>query len=232
MRARAKEPGNSLTRSRARAREVSTQRPEPLAPNIRALFLPHWLNDWHLLGEQWFERWILDFYADIPTHPWEHPSAFGRGAVCVVARLLQRTITPPCRIVAVSRRPKDPTLRRQNKVALLETFGVATVVLEISLNAANHKILSEFKRFLHNERRKRKIKLVAARPASIANLKRDFVVFALATAGWDIPSIQAQMAHMGCKPFPAGTDPKQFVRKIRSRYDRLSDEIEGTNWLP
>ena len=107
---------------------------------------------------------------------------------------------------------------------------MTTLLVEVSLNARDSEILAGLRDFLADARKQRKIRPTASRPASFANLKRDFVVYALSLEKWDIQSMQSQLAHMGCKPFPAGTDPKHFVRKIRHRYQQLSSEIaEPTN---
>lgn len=201
---------------------------QPLAPLVRrGLELPHLLCDWHLLGKQWFERFLLDFYADLPTHPWEDPAVFAEGAVRVVSRLLQRTATPPFRVIWVSRPRQTLTTCARTKPDL-EMLGVTTAIVQISHNASDAKIFSKMGKFLAKERKLRGCRLVHARPATVPNLKRDYVVFALSLAEWDIESIQQQLSHMGCVPFPTRTDPKHFVRKIRQRYLKLSDEIAGT----
>ena len=206
--------------------EVNANAKQPLAPGIaKGLELPYALNDWYLFKDKWFESGIYDFFADLPTNEWENPTAFAEGAIRVVERLLQKTSANPFRLCEV----QNISRRKINMVGLnsidQEDLGVITFTAQISLNANESRVVDQIKEFLATERKKRGIVVVSARPAQICNLQRDFVVYVLDRERWDINSIQIQLKHMGSLPFPEKTDPKLFVRKVRSRFSRIEEEI-------
>lgn len=204
-----KKTGNANARKRPsrQSRRSRTAPIQPVGPGVRRGFnLPYRLSDWHLLGKKWFENGIYDFFADLPAHFWEHPSTFAEGAIRVVTRLLQRSATQPFCVQKLHVKPRSTSFRYKNRLHT-DDFSVVVATVEFSLNAPDAHIVQRVKNFLAQERQKRGITVISAHPAKYENLKRDLVIYVLDQEGWDIPSIQAQLTHMGCIPFPMPVDP-------------------------
>lgn len=207
--------------------ETKAENKNPQAKGIaRGLSLPGGLDDWHLLGDKWFENNIYDFFADLPTHPWEDHKAFARGAFQVVDRLIQKTVFEPFSVLKAGR-PRGKINLLDNKNTTHIDFGVIAFVAKVSLHAPESRVVNGFKKFLAAERKKRGVTIVSARPSKMDHLQRDLVVYVLDREGWDIASIQIQLEYMKSCPFPPKVNPKVFVRKVRARFKKIEEEIAG-----
>jgi len=195
-----------------------------IAPSVPDGFdLPYAIDDWYLMGKNWYAKGCYDFFADIATHPWEDPRVFGEGALLVVSRLRQASPFPPFR---EGKWPKRLPFKTSGAAPLdRERLGLIRISGEISLLASNREICKNICVFINNERRRLKKPYVSQRPVNDKNLERDLIVFLLDREGWDRPSIEAQLAFMGCVPLPNTGSQKVLVRKIRARFALIEANI-------
>ena len=199
-----------------------------LAPNVsRALRLPHAIDDWHLMGPNWFRQGLVDFFADLPTHIWEDHRIFAEGALRVVCRLRQKSLLPPYAWPRRSERhPHVLSAGKLRRISLnREQLGLVKITCNISLFASDAELCKGICSLAEEERRRLGIYKSAQRPVDDENLKRNLVVYLLDREGWDRASIESQLAFMGCIPLPNTGSQKVLLRKIRAWFLKIEDEI-------
>lgn len=221
------EQSGQLPDRKGHARAGGRSPVSPLAPDLHGklrggLRLPHHIEGWHRAGLNWFDQNPFYFLAALAAKADEPREWFVPGVTAVYHQLLFR---PRGRPFSGQVFPKFRGRREYRSRFHPADAGFAVLLGEIDIFTPDKVILRSFKAWLSRMRRQTGIKSARSRPASFDALKRDLVICALDGAGWDIGSIQIQLCHMGCVPFPENCDLKTFVRKVRKRIRDLVRRI-------
>ena len=191
--------------------------PEIKRPCALPLGLERWIAFDQHFEEGWFGALAPAWFASLPTRNYEPVTQYGEGASKVVERLLMPSrgaalvVSPVKRVSA----PKVP----------FETYGYIERMIRVCLDRPDAEIIASFRRLLADARRTHRRQPQPHRPAKREVLQRDFVVYVLDRAGWDIDSIQKQLRYMKCSQMPPKSPFKNYLRKVRARFRRLEKEV-------